>query len=267
MHVVIFLFLAGVGGFLDFEEAVRSSKVLQGQENVGFVSPPLYGRDTVSRPLDFEMRAGSAPQSLALTGMVKSNNVNEFVARGQPTNYTGFMEPDRFPKVLQGQEICPLRSLTGKIGLDLGTWGKPNLGCSSFGMYQVAKPSFYPLPSDNLRNIHFARGEIYKVGDNSPISYATSNFQRENIGFKSSPVRTGIVVNEARNLNHPNETKKPESGATPSTLNSNQRNKEDELFNGAARACKLFGFPLTAEATAPSSQNSGKRSCTKVRDN
>lgn len=244
---------------MDFEESVRSSKVLQGQENVGFVSP-LYGCDTVSHALDFEMRTPTH-QSLALAG-IRKDNVREFV-RARPTTYTGFMESNRFPKVLQGQEICPLRSLTGKMDLNLGTWGKPNLGCNSFNMYQASKPSFYPLPSESLQNMFFPYGDMHKTSKNHAMrSYGTS-FQRDNVQFNSSPIQAAVVGDEVRKVNLLSEHQPLESTLTPS-LKTNIRNQKDGSFNGTAAGCKLFGFSLTGETPTPSAQSSGKRSCTKV---
>ncbi|KAJ0083531.1 hypothetical protein Patl1_30735 [Pistacia atlantica] len=252
--------VTGGGRFLDFEESVRSSKVLQGQENVGFVSP-LYGCDTVNHPLDFETRT-PARQNLALTGIGKGN-VNEFM-RVHPTTYTGFMESNRYPKVLQGQEICPLRSLTGKVDLNLGTWGKPNLGCNSFSMYQAAKPNFYALPSESLQNMYFTYGDMQKTGKNPTMPPYGNNFPRETVQFNSSSIQTGLIGEEVRKPNLPNEHKPPESLPMPTTFKTNLRNKKDGSFNGAVAGCKLFGFSLTAETPAPSSQSTGKRSCTKV---
>ncbi|KAK4851999.1 hypothetical protein QYF36_020177 [Acer negundo] len=249
--------VAGGGGFLDFEDSIRSSKVLQGQENVGFVSP-LYGCDTVNRPLDFEMRA-SMHQNLALTGFGKGN-VAKFMAR--PTTYTGFMESDRFPKVLQGQEICPLRSLTGKVDLNLGAWGKPHLGSNSFNIYPAAKPNFYSLPSENLRNMYFPYGDMYKAGQDPTMPAYATNFQRENVQLNSSP-HQNIVGNEVRKSNLLNEHKAADSIPTPA-FKTNMRNQKDDTFSGTVAGCKLFGFSLTEETPSPSSQNSGKRSCTKV---
>lgn len=245
---------------MDFEESVRSSKVLQGQENVGFVSP-LYGCDAVNHPLDFEMRT-PAHQNLALTGIGKGN-VNEFM-RARPTTYTGFMESNRFPKVLQGQEICPLRSLTGKVDLNLGTWGKPNLGCNSFSMYQAAKPNFYALPSESLQNMYFTYGDMQKTGKNPTMPSYGNNFPRETVQFNSSSIQTGLIGDEVRKPNLLNEHKPPESLPMPTTFKTNLRNKKDGSFNGTVAGCKLFGFSLTAETPAPSSQSTGKRSCTKV---
>ncbi|KAK2643311.1 hypothetical protein Ddye_025074 [Dipteronia dyeriana] len=248
--------VAGGGGFLDFEDSIRSSKVLQGQENVGFVSP-LYGCDTANRPQDFEMRA-PIHQNLALTGFGKGN-VAKFMAR--PTTYTGFMESDRFPKVLQGQEICPLRSLTGKVDLSLGAWGKPYLGSNSFNMYPTAKPNFYQLPSENLRNMYFPYGDIYKTGQDPTMHAYAPNFQRENVQLNSSSIQN-IVGDEVRKSNLLNEHKAADSIPTP-TFKTNMRNQKDET-SGTVAGCKLFGFSLTGETPSPNSQNSGKRSCTKV---
>lgn len=255
------LVAARSGGFLDFEDSIRSSKVLQGQENVGYV-PPLYGCDATNHPLDFEMRA-PIHQNLASTGLDKGN-FNSFVAR-PTTAYTGFMESDRFPKVLQGQEICPLRSFTGKMDLKLGAWGKqPNIGCNSFNMYPATKPSFYPLPSENLRNVFFPYNDVYKNGQDPTMRAYAANFQRENVQFNPSSIPKRVVVDDVRKPIILNEHKPAETIISPA-FNSTIRNQKEETFGGTVAGCKLFGFSLTGETPSPSSQNSGKRSCTKVR--
>ncbi|XVF47133.1 hypothetical protein PTKIN_Ptkin03bG0084700 [Pterospermum kingtungense] len=251
--------ITGGGGFLDFEESVRSSKVLQGQENVRLVSP-LYGCDTANRPLDFEMQS-MAHQSLASTGTGKSN-VSEFM-RACSTAYTGFAESNRFPEVLQGQEICPLRSLTQKADLNLGVWAKTNVDCNSFNMHQAPKTNCYPLASEGLRNMCFPYSDFYKAGQEPAMSSYKSTFPRGNISFNASSIKTGLSVDGVRKPNPLNDHKPLENVPSPA-FRKNLRNQQDDCFKGNVAGCKLFGFSLNAESPTPNSQNSGKRSCTKV---
>ncbi|GLT46316.1 hypothetical protein SLA2020_200780 [Shorea laevis] len=221
------------GGFLDFEDSViRSSKVLQGQENVGFVSP-LYGCDTVNRRLGFEMQP-PAHQNLSSAGIQKAN-INELM-RAHSTIYPGFVESNRFQKVLQGQEICPLRSLTQKADLNC-SWGKPNLGFNTFNVHQASKPSFLPLASEGLR--------------------------RGNVSLNASSAEPGAIGDVLSSPSLLNKHKPSESISKPA-LRANMRNQQDDCFKGNTAGCKLFGFSLTGEPPATNSQNSGKRSCTKV---
>ncbi|KAF2300574.1 hypothetical protein GH714_014083 [Hevea brasiliensis] len=250
--------ITGGGGFLDFEESGRSSKVLQGQENVGFMSP-LYGCDTLNRPPDFEMQ-NSAHQNLVSTGREKANNGE--ITRARSTTYTGFAESNRFPKVLQGQEICPMRSLTGKSDFNLGAWGKTNLGCGPFDIYQAPRPNFYPLAAESMQNMYFPYGDLYKTGQDPRMRSYTANFPRENFQFGASSIQT--ARDEAGKSNQLNDHKSQETISAPPALGVNLMNQKDNSFNGTASSCKLFGFSLTVEATNPNSQNSGKRSCTKV---
>lgn len=206
------------------------------------------------------MRA-PAHQTLALNG-IRKDNINELV-RARPTTYTGFVESNRFPKVLQGQEICPLRSLTGKVDLNLGTWGKPNFGCNSINMYQASKPNFYPPPSESLSNMFFPYVDMHKAGQHHTMRPYASNFQRENVQLNSSSVQTPMIGAEVRKANLLNEHMPVEKISTP-TFKANMRSQKDESFNGTAAGSKLFGFSLTAETPTPSSQSPGKRSCTKV---
>ncbi|KAJ8768660.1 hypothetical protein K2173_023564 [Erythroxylum novogranatense] len=250
---------AGRGRFLDFEESTRSSKVLQGQENVGFVSP-LFGYDTINRPLDFEMRT-PAHQNLISTGMVKEN----IRTKAHSITYTGFAESERFPRVLQGQEVCPLRSLTGKGDLNLGSLGKSDLGCGSLHMYQLPRSNFYPQAAANVRNAFFPYGAMYHSGQSTKTHPYMTAFPRENAQFSPSSIRRSNVGGaEAGKLNHMNEQQSAEENAISPAMSINSRTQPDESLNGTATGCKLFGFSLNAESPTPSSQNSGKRSCTKV---
>lgn len=223
---------------MDFEDSVRSSKVLQGQENVGMVSP-FYGCDnTAKRSLEFEVRS-SAQQNQA-SGGVEKLNIGDYV-----TSFTGFMESDRFLKVLQGQEICSLRPQTRKPEPSLGVWGKFNLSDNSFNPFQSPNSSFYHMMSNGARNMHYPRRDIYSTGQAAMMSSNDINFPRESALFNPS-------------------AKMERANSTPPTLGSTMRNSKDENVNENRTGCKLFGFSLTTE-TATNMQSSGKRSCTKVR--
>ncbi|XP_065866287.1 auxin response factor 4 isoform X2 [Euphorbia lathyris] len=233
------------GRFLDFEESRRSSKVLQGQENVGFVSS-LYRHDTVNHPPDFEMRT-PAHQNPLSTGREKTN-FSELTMAHTPT-YKGFAESDRFLKVLQGQEI----SLAGKSDFNLGAWGKHNLGNNAF-MYQTPRPNLYPLAPESLQHMYSPYAGLYKSAqDPRLLSTYANNFQRE---VFASPIQTGITRDEIGKPNQSNEHKPQETlSASPAIV----VNQKDNAFNGTATGCKLFGFSLTAESPAPNSQNSGSQ--------
>ncbi|KAE8734795.1 putative Protein MLO [Hibiscus syriacus] len=209
--------------FLDIEESVRSSKVLQGLENVGFVSP-VNGCNSVNRPLNFEMQS-MAHQSLASTGIGKSNH-SEF-RKADPTSYTGFAESNRFLKVLQGQEICSWRSLTHKADRNLGVWAKTNLGNTSFNMNQAPNTNCYPLASEGLRNMG-------------------------NVSFDASLIKPGVIVDGLWKLND----HKPIHNINRPGFKRNLRNQQDDCCKENVTGCKLFRFSLTAESPTPNSQNS-----------
>lgn len=245
---------------MDFEESIRSSKVLQGQENIGFISP-LYGCDTVNHPLDFDMQT---PVRQSLTPRTTQKAAISEFTRAHPTTYTGFAESSRFPKVLQGQEICQLRSLTGKANFNLGAWGKPSLGCTSFNTYHASKPNIFPLASESLQNLYFPYGDSHKAGQNPAMRSSASNFPEENVKINPYPIQNGVLRNSVGRPNIPNEHKPQENISPLPNLGTNLRNPKDESFTGTASGCKLFGFSLTGETPTPNPQNSSKRSCTKV---
>ncbi|GMH12527.1 hypothetical protein Nepgr_014368 [Nepenthes gracilis] len=237
---------AGDGGFLHFKGSLRSSKVLQGQENTGFVSPP-YGCDKVNCPLDFEPRPLGLP-NLAST-VTERAKMSGFLKSPPSITYRGVFEYDQYPEVLQGQEICPLRSLTGKGNLNPMAWVKPGIGCNYPNLCDRPKSSSYSLASEGVRNLYFPFHEFYKNGiPKGKILFDSSSFE--------SPVAKAEVLKAKSS-----EQKAAEIVSGHSTLCSNQ---EDNSLSEPTVNCKLFGFSLTQEAAATNLPISGKRSCTKV---
>ncbi|PKI62593.1 auxin response factor 4-like isoform X2 [Punica granatum] len=214
----------GVVRLLDFEESLRSSKVLQGQENLCFASP-FFGGGAMNRP-------------------EKANICDNMMAK--PPVYPGFVESaDRFPKVLQGQEICPLKALTDNPEFCIGSWGNSSPG---------------------LQNVYFPWGGSLKGSSSNPLnSSLLANIPREISSARSPyiPIR-----DEIRRGNVETEAAHAESIITPPTSREKEGTRKNESFNGGFSGCKLFGFPLALEAPSPSPsptpQASGKRSCTKV---
>ncbi|XP_052187417.1 auxin response factor 4-like [Diospyros lotus] len=253
--------IAGMGGLLDFEESVRSSKVLQGQENTGLLSP-LRGRDKVNHSLDFDMQS-FARQSLASAGKGKANFI-EVMKSQHPTTYsTDFMESSQFPKVLEGQEICSLRSLAGKTNFNLNAWARPDLSCNFFNIFQRPKPNFYPLGSEGIRNVYFPYNDIYKAGQDPMILSHMTNFPSESVPFIGSPIQNGVLRDEIRKPNLPNEPSHGKIAGIPAS-EANFKSTKDDMSNGTLAGCKLFGFSLTGETPMPNMQSANKRSCTKV---
>lgn len=250
---------AGGSALLDFEESIRSSKVLQGQENLGLISPP-YGCDKPVRPLDFELQR-VARHNLMPNG-VENIIVGDFVKTQPPTTYTGFLESNRFPKVLQGQEICSLRSLTGKGDVNFGAWGKPEFGCNVFGTYQRPRANFYPLASEGARNVFLPYNAMYRAGQDPVVPSYITTFQRENPTLNQNSIQNVVRREEVGMPKFVNEQRPPEMSKV-SIPENHFKNENDSSFNAQA-SCKLFGFSLTKEPSTPSSQSSGKRSCTKV---
>ncbi|CAO2812948.1 unnamed protein product [Amaranthus hypochondriacus] len=237
-------------GILDFEESVRSSKVLQGQENVRFVSP-AYGCGTVSSLLD--KQPGVAGQHSLVSTKIPKIKVSEFRSLAQPMTYTGILESNRFPKVLQGQEICPLRTLTGKMNFHPGALVKPGIATTYYNLYQGSKTGFYPLASEGARNMHFPFN-VYDPDQGSVMAPYKSTIAKENLAFCLSRYQSNV----------PNEHKPSENPYVLNSLNTSVKVPKDVPDNGPRPSCKkLFGFPLERETTGTNSDVSS-RSCTKV---
>ncbi|KAK9124310.1 hypothetical protein Sjap_013912 [Stephania japonica] len=249
--------LAGGTGFLESDESVRSSKVLQGQEKVIFGQPQHIG-DRIDHPLEFEMHKFTG------TGIVPTN-ISEPL-KEPLTTYTGFMESSRFQKVLQGQEIFPYGVLHGGTRLDNIAWKKNDLGCNMFNMYQRPHPNFYPFVSENIGNTYTTKNDKYKMNCDSIQPYMAS-FQGGNVPSDVSSIQRmfpGIVRDDICN---PSETEivleqRLSENVTPS-IDVDPKNHA-ELNNATNSGCKLFGFSLTGEISTSNSQSSSRRSCTKV---
>ncbi|XP_041990877.1 auxin response factor 4-like isoform X3 [Salvia splendens] len=241
--------LSGGDAVLDFEESVRSSKVLQGQENVGLVSP-FYRGDRVNRQLDF----GVQPTTLnpVPNGMDKMN-YGEFMRNRAPANFTGFLESTWFPKVLQGQEICSFKSLTGRSSSDLGVWSKPQHGYNIHN--QRPMPSFYPLASEGSRSMAIPHKSIHTGG---PMLSNFSNFLTGNHVLSPTSILSGTKADVGQMPHLTNEPRAQERTSGLKNVNSESNLKEN------VPSCKIFGFSLTEDPAAINLQGPSKRSCTKV---
>lgn len=254
-------YIPGHGSLWDFAESVRSGKVLQGQENLGLVSP-LYRFDKINRQLDFEMHP-VAHHNLVPNRMEKSNYSE--LSRIQPSaSFSGSLESNSFPKVLQGQEICSLKSLIRKTEPNPGAWRKPEYGCNVFNVNQRFTPNCYPLASEGIRKMVLPYNGVYKTGqDPVMLSYMT-NLQRDNPAVSTNSVQDGLPREENGNPTLANDQRSLEMPSIfPITGTPVNSNKDDNL-KGAKPVCKLFGFSLTEEAPTTNSQGSNRRSCTKV---
>ncbi|CAH8392723.1 unnamed protein product [Eruca vesicaria subsp. sativa] len=229
------------GGFLDFEESFRPSKVLQGQENIGSASSssPLQGFDVMNRRiLDFAgMQSHANP--VLLSSRVK-DRFGEFVDSTS-------LDLDRFPRVLQGQEICSLRSFPQIAGFSpAATSGKASLGYNSPFAYQANKSSFYPLASQGIRSSHLPYQSPYNAGDKSlshpSLGGESRKFDAQNEGGLAENVTAGL----------------------PFKIDMMGTEKGSDVSMNASTGCKLFGFSLPVETPASNQQSSSKRICTKV---
>lgn len=223
---------------MDFGEHVRSSKVLQGQENAGSPSP-LRRSDRVT-----------CFPGLAMPTQVPNGIGNQ----GPPATFTGFLESSWFPKVLQGQEICSYKSIAGKPDTNLGVWSsKPQLG---YNLHQRPTPSFYPLASEGTRNMSFPH--------KSPLMISSfSNFQPGNHVLGPTPILSGTKPDTVRLPHDPRALEKVSAPAT-SMMHLKNMNSDSNLKEKIP-TCKIFGYSLTEDPASLNLQGPSKRSCTKVK--
>ncbi|KAJ4970988.1 hypothetical protein NE237_004087 [Protea cynaroides] len=254
---------AGGSGFLDFDESVRSSKVLQGQENVGFRSP-MSGGGNVNHPVDFEMNNPASQMPTRL----KQTTSSDFV-RKQSNTYTGFAESERFQKVLQGQEIYTPPSPHGRAEVNLRSWEKIGRGGNMFNMYQGANPVICPF-SSNVKSMYMPFNDTY-VSSHDPVMHPSmAHFQRESLQFNMPSFQRRLpdcTRDEEYNPSSHNPLKEqtpPHSLSAPATFDADANNQKCETWDETTTGCKLFGFSLAGENPSPNQQSSSRRSCTKV---
>lgn len=235
---------------MDFEESVRPSKVLQGQENIGSASPS-QGFDAMNRRiLDFAMQSHANP--VLLSSRVK-DRFGEFVdASALDPACSGVMDLDRFPRVLQGQEICSLKSFPQFAGFSpAAASGEPNLGYTDPYPYQANKSSFYPLALHGIRSTHVPYQNPYNAGDKS----------------SSRPSRAINFCGETRKFDAQNEGGLPNNVTAdlPFKIDMMGKKKGGDFNINGSSGCKLFGFSLPVETPVSNPQSSSKRICTKVK--
>ncbi|CAI9105138.1 OLC1v1003997C1 [Oldenlandia corymbosa var. corymbosa] len=252
-------YIPGQVSLWDFAESVGSGKVLQGQENLGLPTP-LYGCDKVNRQLEFEMHPVAPQSRLVSNRMEKAHYGNFSPSQPSSTTYSGSLESSNcFPKVLQGQEICSLKSLTGKNELNPGIWRKPELGGNIFNQRTLGS---YPLATEGVRNVVFPYGGVFKGGQDPVMVSYVGKLQRDtHVATKESSFRDSVNRDEGL-PNLSNEQKALEkTSALPNSGTPLNIQRDENKDPGPV--CKLFGFSLVEEVPTSSSQNS-RRSCTKV---
>ncbi|KAK4764065.1 hypothetical protein SAY87_013503 [Trapa incisa] len=214
---------------LDFEESLRFSKVLQGQENESMASH-LLRSDARACMLDFEMPSPTY-QSLDSDQVRRANGHSFELPKVTHQTYMCSQEA-KFLEVLQGREVCKLKSLKENRKFNLFA-GKPILCCSSLNQDQLGNYS-----ASESQSFHSPFGEV-------------------------KPDKDLVAYCFPRNLNDSLNNKMEEVSACPE-LSKKQINP-DGGNHGRMSGCKLFGFQLTAEqALISASDSAEKPSYTKV---
>ncbi|KAK9079079.1 hypothetical protein SSX86_000749 [Deinandra increscens subsp. villosa] len=230
--------IAAWGGCCDFEESTRSSKVLQGQEKY----------NSLRCGVQPSMHAGLSSNQLSLTGR-STKTVTTPTAIFLGSNNT------RFPKVLQGQEICSLKSLTRETN---GSWGPRGPPRTDLNIHQRPNnPGFYPLGSEGSRNFCFPNW--------APVMPTT--------GFPTNQavVRNGLMRDNNNDINElnlqlqvPVDLRKTNIDPDPIIEGNSGSERDEGGSDSNGSSCKLFGFHLNGAPSVADAQTLSKRSCTKV---
>ncbi|KAL8245494.1 hypothetical protein R6Q59_011752 [Mikania micrantha] len=225
-------------GCLDFEESTRSSKVLQGQENIGGKM-----NSSLSFGVQPSMHAGFSPNRILLTG--KSTNI----ATAPNPIFLG-SDTTRFPKVLQGQEIFSLKSLTGKTN---SSWGPSRTNLNTH--QRPDNHGFYPVGSEGGRNFCFPNPAPVMPMIGFPTTRAvTGNGLTKNDDINGLNRQLQVPVNLRKTTVDPDPMIEGNSGS----------DKDEGGSDSNGNGCKLFGFHLSGAPSMEDAQTLGKRSCTKV---
>ncbi|XXG61452.1 hypothetical protein AAC387_Pa05g0063 [Persea americana] len=256
-------------GFPDFGESLRFQKVLQGQEIMGFRTP--YDGFGVSNHQKPEMR-GFIPDPHAswATGMGNSVRIPQINPDTPCNKSIGFGASLGFQKVLQGQEIVPLKPPCREGEVD--TWAHENGGFGNFEGANVhstrsRKPmlleGYYhsqlhppkqsvqvPSPSSVLM---FHQASTPSLSPNS--KYGMNNKSRRDDGiyvghFEHSHDGPHQAIQDLKRM-YPYhisiEQNQPRTVHTPLLSKAECRDSPGVLPT-VKNGCRLFGFPLTTEA-------------------
>ncbi|EPS66721.1 hypothetical protein M569_08057, partial [Genlisea aurea] len=138
--------------------------------------------------------------------------------------FTGFLESEWFPKVLQGQEICSFKSLTGKRDYYSNQTG--------------ATTGFYPLASVGARNIAIQQKGVYEMarGHLVPSNFFNLHHQRNHHHHHLSA---------SNSSSSQTKTRSPDRLDPPAKNAIYDGNPEEK-----ATSFKIFGFLLTEDDPA-----------------
>ncbi|KAI4373524.1 hypothetical protein MLD38_011643 [Melastoma candidum] len=239
-------------GLLDFEESLRSSKVLQGQEKPCLASPTEYVRSVINKKLDLGMR-NPPLQILASSGGHKPDITNFCSRVNLPPAYAGYLESSRYPRVLQGQEICQLKSLLGTT----------RLARCAVNLYQGHKlNNVSSAQVFHNQGMYVPQGDILRFGQGVfPGAYmADTNGKLPSGGLSSMP---NSLLGEFMKRNAEKDQKEAEKSSFTLVDNflADKKGNSDSILGQH----KLFGFPLTPGASlVPALSDSGKKGYIKV---
>nr|CBA12000.1 putative auxin response factor 3 [Illicium parviflorum] len=260
-------------GISDFGESLGFQKVLQGQEILGFKAP--YGSiDGLNHHLSEIRRCYPGANSSGIAGIGSGIGTPRGGTFEISDKRVGFGESDQFQKVLQGQEIFPLKQPYGRPQVDIRVHEN-----SGFGLFEGfhMSGSRWPLPvqgyatqvqsfkqspevsspssvlrfqrgTNNVSYPYFAYGinHLPNVEEQGRLS---GFFDRSKLssGPQISSL-SSIDCREDRRCMYPlDQTNRPGNSFDP-TLISKSDFKDRQSGEALGTSCRLFGFPLTKEA-------------------
>ncbi|XP_020526713.1 auxin response factor 4 isoform X2 [Amborella trichopoda] len=239
------------GGLLEVRESVRSRKVLQGQEDAG--SKTYYYAN---------LRMGPGSHDPTVLGSARMGT-NALTGRASDNISIGFGE---FHKVLQGQEIFPLKAQCDVPVSGNRSRENNGLRLEFFTGYQrpetvrtevIDNSTHY---QSNLRfygasNAYFRSNQLPYDVHNLPI--INGLYERQN-SWKPELVGSSQQTMQVTEGSHSSQEDEVLNHLLPSA-SVRKMNYQDETL--ARTNCKLFGYSLTEDNFL---SNASKRSCTKI---
>ncbi|XP_022142187.1 auxin response factor 3 isoform X2 [Momordica charantia] len=255
-------------GTSDFGESLRFQKVLQGQEILGYNTPPIDG-DNITRhpPEKRRLFPGLHGSGIA---MMRNGPRNPFINSETSSRGIVFDESFQFHKVLQGQEIFP----SPFYGRAMATNEvKASGGCGAIeGIRLSRSKDGWPPMAMQCENF-LGRSSIPSVQVSSPSSvfmfqqsmvpvqsFNTHNrgdFAEQRITNKSTSLSgTAFTTDHSSNTEVP-QGMHPTSLGEQNQLGLSHLSTTASVFSGCKdlsstckAGCRLFGFSLTEEKNA-----------------
>ncbi|XP_026448420.1 auxin response factor 3-like isoform X1 [Papaver somniferum] len=233
------------GRYLDFGESFRFQKVLQGQEILG-LNPSYDGYDVQNHQPFGIRRCDPGSNSNGMAGIL--NGVKVLSGTSEiPNKGVGFGESDRFPKVLQGQELYSkapqMRGLVDNRSHDSGEFGYLD------GVHRSTNGSAWPAMLRGYSDVQTRAPSVKVSSPSSVLMFQQASTRAANPGHAYA-FNNNHEKEDSASMFAPELWKEHQlmDFMHPPTSFVNRAGLMGERGLATSRnGCRLFGFPLTEE--------------------